>query len=562
MNKLASIARGDIPADLVIKSAKIADVYTGTYQHGDVAVSGGLIAGISADTYSGINEYDAEGRVLIPALIDGHIHIEDTMMTPANFAAEAARHGTGTVFADPHEIANVLGTAGIKWMVDNSRGLPVDIFYGAPSCVPASPWESAKEPLGVDALEALFSQGLCTHLGEMMNYPAVISGDPEAWAKISAAKGSALTGHAPGVTGKELCAYISSGVDSDHECTTTTEALEKLSLGMWLMLREGSSFTDLRTLLPIVRDNAFAASRCMAVSDDITARYLVERGHMDHKMRIMMEEHLDPFTALRLVTLNPAEYFMTRDRGAIAPGKKAHFALLNSDTIDDTFTVNEVWHNGKALNSFAAPSVVSTISTKSHAVLPSLDDLSRITPPHGAMINAIAVRPGSPLTDTLNISYSGTNSTLARIVVVERHNGTGRFASGYVHGLGITKGAIASSVAHDAHNFVVAGADDESIITALEALRDMNGGLVCTLGGNVISRLALPIAGLMAELNASDTASALENVEQSAKYLGVNIAHPFMVLSFLCLSVIPSLKITDQGYIDITNGGIIPAIVG
>ena len=346
MNKLAACARGDIRAELVIRNAKIANVYSQSYETADVAVYAGKIAGIG-QSYDAVMEFNADGRVLIPSMIDGHVHIEDTMMTPQNFAMTAARCGTGTVLADPHEIANALGMSGLEFMFRASQGLPVDIFYGAPSCVPASDYETPYEDLDMNAIKSMFDRKLVQHLGEMMNFPAVIAGDPDAWGKILAAGDVALTGHAPGVTGKPLNAYLSSGINSDHECTNIDEAREKLSRGMWLMIREGASFRDLKTLMALVKENPLNAARCMVVSDDITARYLVERGHMDEKMRIMILNGLDPFVALRMVTLSPAEYFRLWDRGGIAPGKIADFALLEGDVLDEGFRVREVWKRGR-----------------------------------------------------------------------------------------------------------------------------------------------------------------------------------------------------------------------
>ncbi|MBQ3758929.1 MAG: adenine deaminase, partial [Synergistaceae bacterium] len=314
MNRLAAAARGEIPADLVIHNARVANIFTQEYEPADIAIYSGKIAGIGQN-YSGLVNFDAEGRAVIPGMIDGHIHIEDTMMTPQAFAYTAALHGTSTVMADPHEISNALGMSGLEYMFRASQGLPVDIFYGAPSCVPASDLETPYEELDMTAMKSMFDRKMTQHLGEMMDFPKVIAGDPEAWGKILAAGDVPLTGHAPGVSGKELCAYLSSGIDSDHECTTLDEAREKLSRGMWLMIREGASFLDLKTLLPLVKENPLNAARCMAVSDDITARYLLERGHMDEKMRIMIRDGLNPFTALRMVTLSPAEYFRLHDRG-------------------------------------------------------------------------------------------------------------------------------------------------------------------------------------------------------------------------------------------------------
>ena len=578
MNKLAAVARGDIPADFVIRNARIANVCSGEYELSDVAVYSGKVAGISSG-YEGRITFDAEGRVLIPSMIDGHVHIEDTMMTPDNFAYLAAKHGTGTVLADPHEIANTLGMAGLEYMFRASQGLPIDIFYGAPSCVPASDLETPYQELDMSNLRDMFSRGLVQHLGEMMNFPAVIAGDSESWGKILAAGNVPLTGHAPGVSGKSLNAYLSSGIDSDHECTTLAEAREKLSRGMWLMIREGASFRDLRTLLPIIKANPLNAARCMAVSDDITARYLLEIGHMDEKMRIMLGSGIDPFVALRMVTLTPAEYFRLYDRGAITPGKLADFALLDADVMDEGFRVSEVWKNGRLVmrdsdvftrdvQEQAAPLIRNKVTH-----IPSVKDIRvPLASPcleRSLSMNVIGVTEGTVITQTLQIrprvidgfAVQDSKEDIAKIVVLERHNDTGRFGVGFVKGLSIRQGALGSSVAHDAHNFVVAGMDDESIISALHALADMGGGLVCTLGEEVKASFALPIGGLMSTLNAEQVCENLTIMEDTAESLGVNMPHPFMVLSFLCLSVIPELRITDLGYVDITKGGKQPVFV-
>ena len=566
MNKLAAVARGDIPADLVIHNAKIANIFTNEYEFSDIAVYSGKIAGISQG-YTGRVNFDAEGRAVISGMIDGHIHIEDTMMTPPAFAQTAALHGTSTVMADPHEISNALGMAGLEYMFRASQGLPVDIFYGAPSCVPASEFETPYDELDMTAIKSMFDRKMTQHLGEMMNFPAVISGDSEAWGKIMAAGNVPLTGHAPGVRGKALNAYMSSGIDSDHECTEIGEAREKLSRGMWLMIREGASFLDLKTLLPLIRENPLNAARCMAVSDDITARYLLERGHMDEKMRIMIREGLNPFTALRMVTLSPAEYFRLYDRGIIAPGKIADFVILDAQEMDESFRIHSVWKNGRQIvrdddifavngDEHLAP-VMKTRVTK----IPSAENIR--VKSQGSDINVIGVTEGTVITKTLNITpkvddgyvVPDAENDVAKIVVLERHRDTGQFAVGFVKGLGIRRGAVGSSVAHDAHNFVVAGADDDSIITALKSLAEMGGGLVVSDGEEVKASFALPIGGLMSYLPAEKVSENLAVMENSASELGVKIGHPFMVLSFLCLSVIPELRITDQGYIDITKGG-------
>ena len=567
MNKLAAVARGDLPADLVVHNAKIANVFTHEYELADLAVYSGRIAGVGQN-YDGLVNVDAEGKVLIPGMIDGHVHIEDTMMTPPAFAETVALHGTSAVMADPHEISNALGMAGLEYMFKASQGLPIDIFYGAPSCVPASDFETPYEELDMVAIKGMFDKNYTQHLGEMMNFPAVVAGDPEAWGKILSAGNVPLTGHAPGVAGKALNAYLASGVSSDHECTDINEAREKLRRGMWIMIREGATFLDLKTLLPLIRENPLNAARCMVVSDDITARYLLENGHMDVKMRIMLREGLNPFIALRMITLSPAEYFRLYDRGSIAPGKIADFSLLDKDVIDEDFRVKYVWKNGRQIvrendvfNINDAEYLAPVIKVRVKKI-PSPEQLR--VKPDGDLINVIGVTEGTVITKTLTLAPKIENgfvvpdldNDVAKIVVLERHRDTGRFAVGFVKGLGIKRGAVGSSVAHDAHNFVVAGADDESIITALKELANMGGGLVVADGEKVSGSFALPIGGLMNYLSPERTAEELTKMETHAEDLGVKIHHPFMVLSFLCLSVIPELRITDQGYVDITKGGI------
>ena len=564
MNKLAAVARGDFPADVVIKNARIANVFTSQYENADIAVYGGIIAGIGQ--YSGPTEYNARGRIALPSFMDGHIHIEDTMMTPANFAEIAAQHGTGTVFADPHEIANALGMPGLVWLHKASQNLVVDMHYGVPSCVPASDFETPYRELGMLEISEMFSSGMFHHLGEMMNFPAVIAGDPDAWGKILLAGNRPLTGHAPGVSGRQLNAYLSSGINSDHECTNLDEAREKLSRGMWLMLREGSTFHDLARLLPVV---SICPSRCMAVSDDITATYLLKNGHMDMKLRIMLDEGLDEFTALRLITLNVAEYFGVK-AGAIAPGRRADIVLLDGDTLAKDFRVSELWKSGRLV---MKEGDVFTLTEHDDAVPIVRTRVTRLPKPEGLRIRAtsdvmrvIGLIRGSALTEGLSMpplvqdgyAVADVSRDLAKIVCLERHHNTGRYGTAFVQGLGLNHGAIAGSVAHDAHNYLAAGMDDESICTALQTLADMGGGLCVVDGQNVLGKFALPVGGLMSTLHAQEVSSKLGELESAAQTLGSELAHPFMSLSFLGLSVIPELRITDGGLFSVSEWRTVP----
>ncbi len=565
MNKLAAVARGDMPAELVIKNARVANVFTLEYELADVAVLSGKIAGVGQN-YHGLVEFDAREKVLIPGMIDGHVHIESTMMTPPAYAYAVALHGTSTVMADPHEISNALGMAGLEYMYTASQGLPIDIFFGAPSCVPASEFETPYEELDMNSIKTMFKKNFTQHLGEMMNFPAVIAGDPETWGKIIAAGDVPLTGHAPGVSGKALNAYLASGVNSDHECIDPDEAREKLKRGMWIQIREGASFPNLKNLLPVIHENILNAARCMVVSDDLTARYIFERGHMDEKMRIMIKDGLNPFVALRMVTLSPAEYFRLYDRGSIAPGKIADFSILDSDVMNDNFKIKYVWKNGRQVvrdNEVYRAEDYEHLAPAIKIRVKKIPTVEQLKIKHESdLINVIGVTEGSVITKTLQLApkveggfvVADPQNDVAKIVVLERHRDTGKFSVGFVKGLGIASGAIGSSVAHDAHNFVVAGADDESIVTALKALAELRGGLVATKGEEVKASFALPIGGLMSYLEPEKISAELTKMEAEAEKLGVKIHHPFMVMSFLCLSVIPELRITDQGYCDITKG--------
>ena len=565
MNTLAAVARGSRPADLVIRGARVANVFTLEYEEADVAVCGDRIAGVGRG-YEGHRVLDAAGAVLVPGLIDGHVHIESSLMAPAAFADAVTVHGTTTVMADPHEIANALGLPGVRYMYLASRGLAVDVFLGAPSCVPASRFETPRDELDMMAVREMLQEGWCTHLGEMMNYPALIEGDPDVWGKVAAAGDVVLTGHAPGVLGKDLNAYLTSGVSSAHECVGLDEAREKLRRGMWVMMREGASFPNLRALLPLLKENPLLAARCMVVTDDATARYIRDTGHMDAKLRIMIEEGVDPLVALRMTTLSPADYFRLWDRGGIAPGRRADLVL-----VDDlaSFNVKHVWKDGRAVvqDGVAVKGAQARSIPLPHAAqtTPLTEEQLRV-PAEGETMNVIEMRPGEIITGALQMTplVSEGNAVpdpsrdLAKIVVLERHHGTGRFAVGFVTGFGMQRGAIASSVAHDAHNFVAAGMDDRSIVTALGRLCETGGGLVLAEGGSVRGSLPLPIGGLMTHLDAESVARALEDLERGAEQLGVQLPHPFMALSFLCLSVVPNLRITDQGYVDIMRGGVQP----
>ncbi len=563
---LLAVSRGDIPADLVLKGARIANVLSMDYEYADVAIHEGRIAGVGKG-YKGKENLDLSGMILAPGFFDAHCHIESTMLVPSSFAGLVAARGTSAVAADPHEIANTSGMAGVEYMYRDSEYAPVDIFYTAPSCVPASSFETPLEDLGADKVAEMFSKGWCHSLGEVMNFPAVISGEKDIWDKIRASSGRVKNGHAPGVTGSNLCAYLVSGCDSDHECVVAAEALEKLRRGMWLMIREGATEKNLEELACIVREDERRACRCMLVSDDLTAAYLRDRGHMDEKVRLAVACGISPLAALRMVTFSPANYFGFRDRGAIAPGYIADIVAVEDL---ESCKVRRVWKEGRLVSSDGVlnrpckkAEITDSVRVSSSSLkVPGTGELA-IPIQEGQKIRVIGVVSGQVTTEHRILEpriISGNAAAdpsrdIAILAVMEKNRGTGRLSLGFVQGLGLKGGALGSSVAHDAHNYVVAGMDVLSMRTAFEKLVSAGGGLVAARGNEVKAFLPLPIAGLMSPENPDEIIDGLRVVEKAATELGSEIENPFMTMSFLCLSVIPELKLTDSGYVDFSRGG-------
>ncbi|NMC33427.1 MAG: adenine deaminase [Veillonellaceae bacterium] len=557
-------ARGDRPAELLIRNARIANVFSLEYELADVAVAQGIVVGVGSG-YEGLETIDATGKVLIPGMIDGHVHIESAMLTPARFAEAVVPRGTAAVMADPHEIANVWGTAGVIAMWRNAQEAPLDFFWGAPSCVPASDFETCRTPLSDEELVRLFTDGVCQHLGEMMNFPAVIGGDEAVWAKLAAAGDRPLTAHSPGLAGKDLCTYLLSGCLADHETTRYEEGLEKLRRGGWIMLRAGAAANDLPILASLVVENPARSSRCMVVSDDLTPTALATDGHMDTKLRAMIRLGIEPLIALRMVTLSPAEYFKLPRRGGIAPGWLADLALVDSL---ESCQVEKVWKNGRLVaQNGQLCTTINTDFLSGEISPPSPVPATAIqieTPSDKQKIRAIGWRSGSLLTESLiitptvedNLVVADPGQDIAKLVVQERNRNTGRVAVGLVQGLGLKCGALGASVAHDAHPFIVAGMEDASILRALTWLRENGGGLVACRQDRILAALPLPIAGLMSNTPLPEVAAALREVDAAVLTLGITGAHPCMALSFLSLSVIPSLKLTDRGYVDLTQGGL------
>ena len=566
MRNLLAATLGDVPCDLVIKGGTIANVLSMEYEKQDIAIKDGIIVGIGQG-YDGAEVADASGTILMPGMIDGHLHIESTMLTPSMFATAVMPMGTTTVMPDPHEIANTCGTKGVEFMWKDALKTPLDAYFAAPSCVPASEYESPYQRMGAFEMMDCVEKGWSTHLGEMMNFPGVIAGNYEVWGKIAAARGLVKTAHAPNVTGRELCAYLLSGCDSDHENNFEKETLEKLRRGMWLMLREGATERNLENLLPLILEDETRFARCMAVSDDLTTEHLLSYGHMDHKVRKMISGGLRPLIAVAMVTINPADYFGLRDRGAIVPGRIADIVMVNS--LEECITL-KVWkrgilvaEDGRPLFDAGVPSPHGLPGADKPIPVPA-EEAFKVAGYPGKNIRVIAAIPNSVLTKEIQIPalikddlvVSDVENDVLKLAVMEKNRGTGRIAVGFVKGFGMKLGAIGSSVAHDAHNFIVIGVDDKSIATSMKYLAENHGGLVTANGGEVLASLPLPIGGVMSDMNPQDVVSALEELASSAGELGAKIPWPFMALSFLSLSVIPDLKLTDRGYVNISKGGV------
>lgn len=577
LRRRIKVARGELLADSVLRNANLVNVCSGECYQADVAIVDGIIVGISElgaggedKKYQGREECDLQGRWLAPGLIDGHMHIESTMLTLPEFARIVIPRGITAVMLDPHEFANVLGIAGIRYVLDAGHALPLTSYIMLSSCVPASAYESPYRVLTAEDLLPLLSEERVLGLAEMMNMPGVLQGDEQVLAKIVATlqRGLVVDGHAPGLPATDLCAYAVAGVMSDHECTTLAEARQRIRLGMWLMIREGSAARNLETLLPLIQE--LHPPRAFFVTDDRDPQDLTTRGHIDSMVRRAIELGLDPVEAIRLASYNTAQYFRLYNRGAIAPGCVADMAVL-----DDlrTFKVESVYKDGvlvaqgskllvdiphAALHQSAEVTGTVHIGTITEADL-------RITGEPG-LVAVIGIEPGQITTKHLQEEAPIKNGEivaaperdLLKLVVLERHHATGHVGLGLVKGFGLKQGALASSVAHDAHNLVIAGANDRDILRAAQVLREMGGGFACVVDGEVRASVPLPIAGLVSPLPAAELVQQLRTLDAVAAELGCTLEHPCMTLSFLSLSVIPSLKLTDQGLIDVETFTLVP----
>jgi adenine deaminase len=558
------IASGYGKADLLIKNGRVVDVFSGRIEEKDVAVFGGVIVGFG--DYQAREVIDVKGDFLCPGLIDGHVHIESSMVTIPEFARAVLPKGTTTVIIDPHEIANVFGTNGIRFMAESAKGVPLNVFIMLPSCVPATHLETSGATLKATDLKPLFRKPWAIGLAEMMNFPGVIFRDPEVLKKIEMAKGKRMDGHAPMLSGKGLYAYLTAGIRSDHECTTLKEAMEKLKNGMWIMIREGTTARNLKSLIPLVHSKN--SRRFLFVTDDRHPKELLEEGHIDSMIRQSIRWGLDPILAIQMATLNTAEYFRLDDLGAIAPGYRADIASFDHLR---RFRIRKVFKDGIWVAENGKMLVTPTPKRKGLKIEGSV----RVGP---LKKDAFFLRSEQPLAKIIQlvpdqivtkkvmkkvllkdgVAHPNIKEDVLKIVVVERHKATGNIGIGFVQGFGLKKGAIGSSVAHDSHNLVIVGTNDQDILKTIEVIKMIKGGLAVTLNGRVLASLALPIAGLMAEASVVKVNDQLETILRAARNLGCKIPDPFMTLSFLSLPVIPELKITDKGLVDVNQFKLVP----
>lgn len=548
------IATADEPADLLFRGGRIVNVFTGEIESGNVAIADGRIVGVG-DYSSAETIVDLDGAFLAPSFIDGHFHTESSLLWITQFARAVVPHGTGAIVTDPHEIVNVAGLDGFNALVNASRDLPLAVSFTMPSCVPASSRETSGAVITASDIARGLSNPASVGLGEMMNFPGVLAGDPEIYERLEAARGWRKDGHAPGVTGRNLDAYAFSGMTSDHESTSLDEGREKLRRGFMLMIREGSTEHNLRELLPLVNDQTWA--RCCFASDDRDCTTLLHDGHMNQTLRLAVAEGLDPVRAIRMTTFNVADYWRLDQIGAIAPGYWANLVVL--DDLRD-FGVREVYWRGTrvAVNGRPEFDVQTDIPTalRDSMRIPNLTpEMLRI--PLDVANRAVGTIDGQIVTTLLTVEPRIVNGQaepdierdLLKLVCVERHQATGNVGVGYVHGFGLRSGALATSIAHDAHNIVVVGTNDADILMAIDAVAASQGGLAAVSDGRVLAQLPLPVAGILSDQPLEKTAAAYEHMEAVAKSLGSGLHSPFGLLAFMALSVIPEARVTDQGFI-------------
>ena len=550
--RIIDAAAGRCKADLVLKNATYLNVFSNELCHGDIAVAGNLIVGMGR--YEGETEYDMTGKIVLPGFVDAHIHLESALVTPAEFARAVLPHGTTTVITDPHELANVLGTDGIDYVLQATEGLPVDVRVMLPSCVPATPMDESGASLDYRAIAPYFDHPRVNGLAEMMNFPGIVNADDPTVAKIIAAQAyhKKIDGHAPGLTGRELNAYVTGGVYSDHECSTAEEALEKLRLGQFIMIREGTAAHNLEALAELLQPKYI--ERCMFCTDDKHPNDLLEQGHMDAICRKAVALGADPVLVAKAATHNAARYYQLNNRGAIAPGYLADFAVvedLKDFRVQMTFRKGTLYYDG-TLRDFPEPTVAPELvarATDTFRVAELTEDDFR----DSRARCVIGTVPGELLTrDCGYANVVDTTKDILKIAVVERHKGTHHIGIGYLQGYGLRTGAVATSISHDSHNVIVVGTNSRDMAVAANRVTALRGGIVVTAGGRVQAEVPLPIAGIMSDEPLAAVNKKLEEAKKAAYRLGVSKSvDPFMTLSFMALPVIPDVRITTRGVLDV-----------
>jgi adenine deaminase len=553
-----AVARGDEPADLVVRGGRVLSVFTREWLETDIAIAEGYVAGLG--DYEGTEEVDATGRYVVPGFVDAHMHLESPKLLPDEFARLVLPLGTTAVVADPHELANVLGTDGVHWLLDFCAELPLDVYFMASSSVPASRFESPRRALNEGDLQGLLRRRRVLGLAEMMNFPGVIAGDEDELTKLGLTGATHVDGHAPGVVGKQLNAYAAAGIRSDHEALTVEEGRERLRAGMWVLIREASMARNLQALLPLVEE--YGTSRIAFCTDDKDPDDIAENGHINGMVRDAVAAGIAPEDALVLGSLNPALWHGLDHLGALAPGYQADVLLLPDL---ESFWPEVVLKRGRPVEEIARSEVPEWVK---HTVRigPVAAERFRIVWPNEAKARVIGLVPDQVVTESLveeptvrdGEAVADPPRDLAKIAVIERHLGTGRVGLGFVRGFGLERGALGSTVAHDAHNLVVVGTNDADMARVVEQLGELGGGIVAVDDGEVLAELPLPVGGLLADLPLAEVVERSRACTEAAERLGCRGATPFLTMSFLALSVIPSLKITDQGLVDVDRFELVP----
>ncbi len=555
LSERVKAAQGEILPDLVIRNTSYLNVFTESFEQADIAIKNGMIVGVGR--YRGVREVDGSGKTVVPGFIDGHFHLESSVVSPKQYCKTVVPHGTTAVIADPHEITNVLGVDGFNYILEETKSLPLDVYLMVPSCVPATPFDESGANLSVADVEKMLEAENVLGLAEMMNFPGVLGCSDYVLGIIDASQrvGKIVDGHAPGLKDSSLNAYISAGVRSDHECTNPEEAKEKLSLGQWVMIREGTAGKNLKALLPLFEKPY--CDRCMLVTDDKHPGELEEDGHIDHIIRLAIKNGVNPANAYKMGTYNAAVYFGLRRNGAIAPGWYADFVILDDV---NSVEINSVYRRGERIDNTVGD-IVDSLGDENPYAKKVFDTvhIKEVTPSSFKISKdrekVIGLIPGEILTSDEGYAEGvDISRDICKLSVIERHHATGNMATAFVKGYGLKNGAVATSIAHDSHNIIVVGTNDEDMAFAVNRLKELKGGMVVVSEANVIDELSLPIAGLMCDLDALAAERKLKSMKDAAHSLGVNYdIDPFMTLSFTSLAVIPTLRLTTKGVVDVNK---------